>query len=156
MKCQTFKENCEKWLIILVQMCDVIALIIIAILCDQISDSLSTNSGTNSLFQSKTALVLVIVIPSVLSITFFMVGIYGTYYEDHCLFMVFFVFINIFGICALLMSIHIPAVIPMAVINLCLTALCIKHHFSLSDQNFKNILQGVCCTLCCESHGYII
>lgn len=138
-----FSYKCEKWCLINVQILNVIILIIIAILCDQISDSLSQNSDTNSLFGDKTAFIIVITISTILSIIFFIIGIYGTYNQNHCLFITFTVFITIFTIYVVFTSIIILYVIPLSVVNILLTALCIKHYFTISDNlyYFNNFVQ---------------
>ncbi|CAG2181346.1 unnamed protein product, partial [Oppiella nova] len=84
------------------QIVNTITLTIVAILTDQIATALATRSDSNALFSTKTAFLCVII------------------------------FITIFTIYTLFTSFIIPYVIPLAVGNIGLTALCIKHYFSIS------------------------
>ncbi len=144
MKMIKFSLNCEKWLLISLLSFNLVIVLIIAAISDLIASNLAKNISSNSLFNSKTGILYVISIATVFGTVFLILGIYSVYKQNYCLFVTFGVFMTINTIFILFTAVIVLFFIPLAVINLIITALSLKYAISISDELYiNNLVQAI-------------
>jgi hypothetical protein len=144
MKMIKFSLNCEKWLLISLLSFNLVIVLTIAAISDLIASNLAKNISSNSLFNSKAGILYVISIATVFWTVFLILGIYSAYKQNYCLIVTFGVFMIINTIFILFTAVIVLFFIPLAVINLIITALSLKYAISISDELYiSNLVQEI-------------